>query len=127
MEEHASVVNIHRGQEYDVYIGRPRSGEPWGYGNPFIVGVHGARGECVEMFEKWIKEGDPQGSVLATEERRKWIIEHLGALRGKRLGCFCYPNKCHGNLLAQWANNISTPDDDIIISEWEKELKERKE
>ena len=28
-----------------VYIGR---GTPWG--NPYIVGVHGARGECVDLF-----------------------------------------------------------------------------
>jgi len=104
-DKRARPVNI-RYEEYDVYIGRPRSGEEWGFGNPFIVGIDGARGECAEKFKNWIITGNNHGCVLATEERRQWIINNVASLHGKRLGCFCAPRACHGDYLSEWAAAI---------------------
>ena len=72
-----------------VYIGR---GTPWG--NPFIVGQHGARGECVELFEQHtLPELD------------------VSSLVGKALLCSCYPDKCHGDSILrkiqELENNMS--------------------
>lgn len=52
---HPLVANIHRGQRYDVYVGRPRTGQsersaPWG--NPFILGVDGNHDQVIQKFRE---------------------------------------------------------------------------
>jgi len=100
-----NTTTVHIREPHDVYIGRPRSGQPWNFGNPFRVGRDGIRGECVEMFRTWLETGDAQGSPDATPERRQWILDNIHTLRGKRLGCFCKPRACHGDVLADLADN----------------------
>lgn len=73
---------------YDVYIGRPSK-----WGNPFVVGRDGARGECVELYRRWIQT---QPELMAAAKRE---------LKGKVLGCWCAPQACHGDVLAEIANN----------------------
>lgn len=97
------VVNV-RHEAYDVYIGRPRSGQPWKFGNPFVVGRDGQRGECCEKFRTWILTGDSQNCVDATQIRRDWIVKNLESLRGKTLGCWCKPNNCHGDVYVELLN-----------------------
>ncbi len=54
-------------ERHHVYIGRP---EKWG--NPFIVGRDGARGDCIPLFERWLLDnaelmaalGELRGLVL---------------------------------------------------------------
>ncbi len=81
-----------RKQRYDVYIGRPSK-----WGNPFRVGVHAPRGECIELYKDWIVRGDG-----------RHLLRQLGELEGKVLGCFCAPEGgatshdplvCHGQIL----------------------------
>lgn len=76
------VVNCRR-DTYDIYIGR---GSP--YGNPFKIGVHGSREEVITKYRKWALT---QPALLGTIE----------ALRGKRLGCWCKPQACHGDVLVE--------------------------
>ncbi|QHJ78844.1 MAG: hypothetical protein [Caudoviricetes sp.] len=76
---------------YDVYIGRPSK-----WGNPFSVKEYG-RGVCVEMHKQWIKE-----QILSGKITKKDFEE----LRGKRLGCYCKPNACHGDILAKITNQL---------------------
>ena len=71
---------------YDVYIGRPSI-----WGNPFIIGKDGTRSEVIEKYRNWIKT-QPQ------------LLAKLHTLRGKRLGCYCAPHACHGDILAELAN-----------------------
>lgn len=79
-----TVVNLHHGKDYDVYIGRPSE-----WGNEFIIGKDGDREEVLEKYKKLaIKNGVPNKAR---------------ALKGKILGCFCKPKACHGDLLAKWA------------------------
>lgn len=66
---------------YDVYIGRPSK-----WGNPFVVGKDGSREEVISKYRAWILE---QPELL----RSLWEIE------GKVLGCWCAPEKCHGDVL----------------------------
>lgn len=82
------VANIKNKEKYDVYIGRPSK-----WGNPFVVGRDGKRGECVDLYRDWILNG-----------RGKYLLNDLHELRGKVLGCYCKPNKCHGDVLAELAN-----------------------
>lgn len=80
------VVNKYR-SNYDVYIGR---GSKWG--NPFVIGQDGSRDEVIEKYHEWILT-QPQ-------------IKDLEELRGKRLGCFCKPNRCHGDILVELLNDL---------------------
>lgn len=89
---HPFVVHCKK-QPYDVYIGR---GGRWG--NPFKIGQHGTRAEVIEKYRVQLWVQIQQGTVS---------IDDLAALYGKTLGCWCAPQPCHGDVLAQaaeWAN-----------------------
>src|SRR5262249_7768274 len=110
----ASVVNI-RYDECDVFIGRRR---PFGHkdegkwGNPFSHAsrAHGTilvrnRDQAVEYYARWL-DGDPVVCALLPPwgpARRDWILAHVHELHGKRLGCYCVPENCHGHVLARLA------------------------
>lgn len=87
-----TVVNLRR-EPFDVYIGRAGRGMDGYFGNPFGVRTHGASAmpKFIEYFHKRI-ESDP-------EFKRRVI-----ALVDKRLGCFCKPRDCHGDVIAAWVN-----------------------
>lgn len=80
-------VNIHK-HDYDVLIMRPSK-----WGNPFVIGKDGERDEVIDKFAVWIKT-QPD------------LMEALHELRGKRLGCCCYPKRCHGHVLAELVNAL---------------------
>lgn len=80
-----TVVNK-RAESFDVYIGRPSK-----WGNPFAIGADGTRAEVVAKYRDWIPT---QPALMAA----------IGELRGKRLGCFCKPAACHGDVLAELAD-----------------------
>ena len=73
---------------YDVYIGRPGK-----WGNPFVIGRDGDRQEVLRKYREWIVR---QPDMLAA----------LPELRGKTLGCWCKPEACHGDVLAELADYI---------------------
>jgi hypothetical protein len=95
------VVNIHKKEPYDVYIGRGKESK---WGNPFThLGGKtlaefkvATREEAIEKYREWIKT---QPELLAS----------LGELKGKRLGCFCKPDSCHGDVLAELADEWIDP------------------
>jgi hypothetical protein len=74
------VVNI-KEEGCDVYIGR---GSKWG--NPFSIGKDGTREEVIEKYLEWILE-HPK------------LLRSLSDLEGKRIGCWCKPKDCHGDVL----------------------------
>lgn len=87
-----TVVNV-KTAECDVYIGRAmrgRRGSVWG--NPFQVGVHGTRDECIKQYRPHLK------ALLDANPELRLQLE---ALRGKRLGCWCKPRACHGDVLIE--------------------------
>lgn len=77
------VVNI---RSYDgdyIYIGR---GSKWG--NPYKIGKDGTRDEVIIKYEKYIKG-------------KQELLCDLPKLAGETLGCYCYPKKCHGDILVK--------------------------
>ncbi len=70
----------------DVYIGRPSK-----WGNPFVIGRDGTREEVIVQYEAWI-------------QTQPLLLAALGELQGKRLGCYCAPLPCHGDVLARLAD-----------------------
>lgn len=83
-----TVVNI-RVESCDVYIGRPSA-----WGNPFTVEEYG-REEAIRQYTAWLFSDDPAALGL---------LSSVGQLKGKRLGCYCKPRPCHGDLLAELAD-----------------------
>jgi uncharacterized protein DUF4326 len=90
------VVNIHK-EPFDVYIGRRGRGQDGYFGNPFRIGHGISREDAVERFEKYFIDRIDKDS-----EFRRRIL----ALKGKRLGCFCKPKACHGDVIADWLNKM---------------------
>ena len=89
-----TVVNLRR-QAYDVYIGRPGRGQKGPWGNPFLLKDESRRAAVLERYRQWLEQQIAQGRISKAS---------LAALHGKRLGCFCKPKLCHGDVLAQAAD-----------------------
>lgn len=95
-----TVVNIRKVKgvtpEFDVYIGRRARGfhqSKWH--NPFPMGHFGdePREQVLAAFRSYLSH-------------RPDLIAALHELKGKRLGCWCYPEKCHGDVLAELADAL---------------------
>lgn len=78
------VVHCKR-DKYDIYIGRPSK-----WGNPFVIGRDGTRDQVIEKYEEYLYTSG--------------LISQIGELKGKILGCWCSPNRCHGDILIKLAN-----------------------
>ena len=70
------IVNIHHGQGYDVYIGRPGKGQTSKWGNPFVIGQDGTREDVIEKFRAYLVQSYHDG---------KFTREDILALEGKTL------------------------------------------
>ena len=73
------------------------------WGNPFIVGTHGTREHCVDLFAKMlagyicISDGP---SIEVQEDYRRVVAIHRYELEGKNLACWCPKNaRCHADVL----------------------------
>lgn len=90
-----SVVHCKK-DKYDIYIGRPSKwGNPYSHKEGTLAKYKVAtRKEAIEKYKRWILDGE--GSYL---------LRHLTELEGKVLGCWCKPQACHGDFLAELAND----------------------
>jgi len=89
------VVNKHKCRDFgakegDVYIGR---GSKWG--NPFRIGPDGDRDEVCDKYEAYFVRMEGMGALDIRE-----------LLPAKRLGCFCKPQRCHGDYLVRRIEQI---------------------
>lgn len=89
--EKGTVVHLRR-EPYDVRIDRAT---PWG--NPFVLHVAGSRNTVIARYREW--------ALTSDDPAAEWIRNHVHELRGKRLGCWCAPNACHGDVLLALAND----------------------
>ena len=74
-------------EHYDVRIDRKTK-----WGNPFQIGIDGTREEVIKMYQDWILE-------------QEHLMNSLSDLKGKKLGCWCKPKSCHGDVLARLADS----------------------
>lgn len=90
------AVNIYK-EKYDVYCGRAGKGKDGYFGNPFVLQKGESRGETISKYTEYFYkrlETDP--------EFKRRVLE----LKGKRLGCFCKPQACHCDIIAEYLNSI---------------------
>lgn len=86
-----------------VYVGRDMNMGGWKlkksiYANPFkvdkydkkkgFIKQHGTLDEVCEKYREY---------VLSNPE----LLKQLKTLKGKQLGCWCKPNRCHGDILKE--------------------------
>ena len=81
------VTNIKK-DFFDVYIGRPTV-----FDNPFFIGINGNRDAVCDQYKRyfWDKINEDQS-----------FREQVMMLKGKTLGCFCHPKRCHGETIVAW-------------------------
>lgn len=89
---------VHIRHAHDVYIGRPSI-----WGNPWSLKREKDRDLVIAQYAAWIVQ-------------QPHLIERLAELKGKRLGCYCAPKRCHGDVLALLADGVPPDCLDLFIS-----------
>lgn len=107
---HPLVVHVNDPAGYDVYIGRANRwkrlpASPWA--NHHKITTDLTREQAIERYREDLLEN-------------RALLAKLPALRGKRLGCWCAPEACHGDVLAEMAANppVSLPCDAPFSPDW---------
>ena len=96
----ATVTHVHK--VYDVYIGRrTRNGlkESIWHNQFRLADRHNAsdRAAVIARYRDWL--------LFSLEPRAIECRSKLQELRGKRLGCWCHPLPCHGDVLVEFVNS----------------------
>lgn len=86
------VVNIFK-EPYDVYIGRAGKGQDGYFGNPFPLLKGEERGSSLERYQKYF-----DNKIENDLEFKKKVL----SLKNKKLGCFCKPHPCHGDIIKEY-------------------------
>ena len=66
--------------------------------NPFKIDADTTRDDAMKKYETYIK------NRLKTEPK---LVIQLLKLKGKTLGCWCHPQKCHGDILIKMIKHYS--------------------
>jgi len=92
------------------------------FGNPFKIGwwfrKHGRGGEMsVLMFKTEFEGAQVITREVSIELYRQWFerklredaefAERVEELRGKKLGCWCKPKACHGDVILEYLNKTA--------------------
>jgi hypothetical protein len=94
-----TVVHCQK-ESYDVYIGRPSKwGNPFSHKEKSLAEFKISTSEdAIKAYKDWIENGEG-----------KHLLNDLEELKDKRLGCWCYPNPCHGDVLVSLVNKYCNP------------------
>ncbi len=81
-------TNLYIGRNMNFYV-KGTLASKWQ--NPFSVKKYGLD-RCLELYEEHITKSD--------------LINQINELEGKTLGCWCKPNRCHGDILMKLLKEI---------------------
>ena len=90
MDKHPHLVRY--ASDLQVYK-RIDRGTDWG--NPFLLDADGTRDEICDWYE------------IHYLPYKKSLRNRINTLKGKILGCHCYPNRCHGETLKNIADETN--------------------
>lgn len=127
----ARVVNL-KHEACDVYIGREHAGRaesPWG--NPYVLRFVPAERTYViwrrnqkGLWERYLSTPRRELAVRSMLDLyrihvRRTLRDRLPELVGHRLGCWCAPNPCHGDvlleLLVEFGLDVKDPDPQLDL------------
>ena len=60
------------------------------WGNPYIIGNDGTRGEVMKKYETYLRKKIARGEL---------IKENFFLFKNVSLACWCSPKSCHGNVI----------------------------
>jgi hypothetical protein len=77
------------------------------WGNPFIIGKHGNRDECVNLYKALLAgyicvSSDIEPNLLMAY--RAMVVADRHELKGKNLACWCGAGPCHADVLLEVAS-----------------------
>ena len=101
-----TVVDVEqwKSNEKNEYIGRKTdSFEKSKWANPFLISRTNSREQAVSQFQQYI---------LANSK----LLQDLHELKGKNLGCWCFPKLCHGNILLKLLKEITSGEQQRLVS-----------
>lgn len=104
-----TVINIKSGAHYDQYCGRAGRGQDGYFGNPFRLPIGKPRGATLDRYRAYF-----YNRIRNDAEFKRRVLE----LKDKTLGCFCKPNACHCDIIAEYL------DSNVIVSPLTKEQKQ---
>ena len=86
-----------------IYVGRRAGG--WNVsplGNPFHIGTDGDRPQVIEKYRHWLRGEVRRGntSPAAREVTRVATLIRQYPDRKIKIGCWCAPDACHGDVVA---------------------------
>ena len=87
MDTHKNLVRY--ASDLQVYA-RIDRGTAWG--NPFLMPQDGTRDEVCDWYASYYMP------------YKKSLLDKITTLKGKMLGCHCYPQRCHGDHLIELLN-----------------------
>jgi len=76
----------------------PKRSSP--FQNPFKIGKDGVRDEVIDKYRSYI---------IDNIEKNQTLMKQLINMKGKRLGCWCYPDACHGDVLLELIDMYTKP------------------
>lgn len=88
--QHNDSALIEWAKENNLYVKIDRQSH---WGNPFVLDEDGTRDEVIEKYQ-WYYHKKPS------------LWGKVKDLKGKVLGCWCYPEHCHGSVLIEEVNNL---------------------
>lgn len=90
--------NIYIGRAGVVFIDKQRFPKySSNFANPYKIGKDGNRDEVINKYKNYIKDKIKNDKSLEQE---------LINMKEKNLGCWCYPEPCHGNVLLELINEL---------------------
>jgi len=95
-ENKTTIVNMRDTNAYDYRIDRKTE-----FGNPYKIGLDGTRQDCIDQYRRMFLY-----RVRFNPQFRRKIL----AMKGKRLGCWCKPLPCHGDVIVEFLEKISRRD-----------------
>lgn len=85
--------NVYIGRGGIVFIDKQRFPKhSSNFANPYKIGRDGLREEVIEKY---------RGYITAKIKHDTLLEKELITLRGKNLGCWCFPEPCHGDVLIE--------------------------
>jgi len=69
------------------------------FANPYKIGKDGTREEVILKYKEYL---------INKLDNDDDLVNELISLKGKHLGCWCYPEYCHGNVLLELIDKYSS-------------------
>ena len=69
------------------------------FGNPYRIGHNGTREQVIKLYQRYFKQ---------RMKKDEQFYQTVCSLAGCKLGCWCKPLACHGDVIADFLNGIGT-------------------